>query len=322
MVNRSRSVSDRTFPWFQSGFDLEGIVGFLAAWLLGILLGMLWGPLFWLAFIPGLVLLFATRTAERVTPEDPSLIVTPCDGVVVSIDETTAPAELRMTGPVRRIRISSSPFSSNNIHAPVAGTVDHIVQEEGAAEAFAAMKPDSSGLQALLAVIDGEAGQVGLRIATGGLGPRLETRTDAGDRVIAGKTIGTRRLGGWCDVYLPVQGRVMVEPGRTLIGGESVLVALGDIAPSTYTAPEPARETVDPTPETVPPELAEDIEEEVAAPEGPPTPDTVPPEVAEDVEDDLDPDDPRRNDPAEMFARLRRKASEMSDDPDDTDKKS
>ena len=32
--------------------------------------------------------------------------------------------------------------------------------------------------------------------------------------------------------------------------------------------------------------------------------------------DDLDPDDPRRNDPAEMFARLRRKASSLSDDPD------
>ena len=32
--------------------------------------------------------------------------------------------------------------------------------------------------------------------------------------------------------------------------------------------------------------------------------------------DELDPDDPRRNDPAEMFARLRRKASGLSDDPD------
>ena len=74
MAKKSKSVADRTFPWFQSGFDLEGIVGFLAAWLLGILLGMLWGPLFWLAFIPGLVLLFATRTAERVSPDEPGLI--------------------------------------------------------------------------------------------------------------------------------------------------------------------------------------------------------------------------------------------------------
>ena len=74
MAKKSKSVADRTFPWFQSGFDLEGIVGFLAAWLLGILLGMLWGPLFWLAFIPGLVLLFATRTAERVSPRSNSSI--------------------------------------------------------------------------------------------------------------------------------------------------------------------------------------------------------------------------------------------------------
>ncbi|MEQ8559476.1 MAG: hypothetical protein RIB03_14250 [Henriciella sp.] len=324
MANRSRPVSDRTFPWFQSGFDLEGIVGFLAAWLLGILLGMLWGPLFWLAFIPGIVLLFATRTAERVTPENSSLIVTPCDGVVVSVEEADAPDELRMPGPVQRIRISSSPFSSNNIHSPIAGTVDHLVREEGAAEAFAAMKPDNASLEQLFFAINGEPVQVGLRIATGGLGPRLETRTDAGDRVVAGKTIATRRLGGWCDVYLPLEGRVMVEPGRTLIGGETTLLALGDLVDSSFETPEPAFEAEDPTPETVPPEVAEDVEEDVAEDEAPPTPETTPPEVAEEVEDDidsedLDPDDPRRSDPAEMFARLRRQANKIHGE-DDTSK--
>lgn len=354
MANRSKSVADRTFPWFQSGFDLEGIVGFLAAWLLGILLGMLWGPLFWLAFIPGLVLLFATRTADRVTPEDPGRVFAPCDGLVVSIDDVEAPADLPLHGITRRIRISSSPFSSNNIHAPVAGTVDSVVREEGAAEAFAAMKADSAGLEVLYFAIGGEAGTIGLRVATGGLGPRLETRTDTGDRVVAGKTIGTRRLGGWCDVYMPVTGKVLVEPGRTLIGGETTLVEFdGDVA--SYVAPAPTYEDEAPIPDTVPPEVADDAEEDEPAMRRstsvPPIPEVMPPEAAEEAEDevdeagepetittgeaitdaeivetgddeddpdnaDLDPDDPRRNDPAEMFARLRRKASRFSDDSD------
>ena len=298
MAKRTRNVSDRTFPWFQSGFDLEGIVGFLAAFLLAILLGMLWWLLFWIAIIPGIFLLFATRTAERVTPEDKSLLITPCDGVVVSIEETDAPEELRMPGMVRRVRISSSPFSSNNIHAPVEGTIDHLVREEGAAESFAAMRPEKNGLEVLYITIAGEVGPVGLRVATGGLGPRLETRADAGDRVIAGKTIGTRRLGGWCDVYLPMEGSVLVEPGRTLIGGETALIRLGDNVSAAFETPEPIHETEDPTPDTVPPAVAEAIDED-----GEP--------------DDLDPDDPRRNDPAEMFARRRRKAGGLPDDGED-----
>ena len=40
--------SRKSFPWLRSGFDLEGYVGALAAWLVGILMGILWGPLFWL----------------------------------------------------------------------------------------------------------------------------------------------------------------------------------------------------------------------------------------------------------------------------------
>ena len=326
MANRSRTVEDRTFPWFQSGFDLEGIVGFLAAWLLGILLGMLWGPLFWLAFIPGLVLLFATRTADRVTPADPGLIVTPCDGVVVSIEQADPPEDLRMPGPVRRVRISSSPFSSNNIHAPAAGVIEHLVREEGAAEIFAAMRPDSAGLEVLYVTISADSGPVGLRVATGGLGPRLETRADAGDRVTAGKTIGTRRLGGWCEVFLPLAGKVLIEPGRTLIGGETPLIDLGSDAEADFTTPHPQDAQESPAPDTLPPEVAGEVLQEAADIEGSMPPvastdtgsaSTVPQEAEDSESDDLDPDDPRRNDPAEMFARLRRKASGMADGPEE-----
>ncbi|RIJ15499.1 hypothetical protein D1227_18555 [Henriciella mobilis] len=321
MAKKSKSVADRTFPWFQSGFDLEGIVGFLAAWLLGILLGMLWGPLFWLAFIPGLVLLFATRTAERVSPDEPGLVIAPCDGVVVSIEEADPPEELRMSEPAMRVRISSSPFSSNNIHAPVEGTIDHLVREEGAAEAFAAMQPDSAGLEVLYFAIEGDSVPVGLRVATGGLGPRLETRADAGDRVTAGKTIGTRRLGGWCDVFVPLEGKILVEPGRTLIGGETALIDLTGVTADGFRPPAPEYEDEEPVADTLPPEVAEafkgDEDKDDAEPGGSETEAEATGEADDETgTDDLDPDDPRRNDPAEMFARLRRKASSLSDDPD------
>ncbi|WP_300378713.1 phosphatidylserine decarboxylase [Henriciella sp.] len=293
MANRNNTLSDRSFPWWHGGFDLEGIIAFLAGGLIGVLLGMLWEPLFLLGFLPGLALLFATRTAERVPPEDASLILAPCDGIVVSIEEADPPESLRMPAGCMRVRISSSPFAITNIHAPIAGTIDHLSQDEGEARQFAATYPNDEGLKRLYFTIGGDDVQAGISLAAGGLGPTLETRSDAGDRVSSGKTIAKRRAGGWCDVFIPEEIAILVEPGQTLIGGETRLADMsgqvsGGLRPSA----------------------------DVAAGDPPPTPETVPPEV---TGDEQQPDEEQRSDdPAEMFARLRREAGLANrSDPDD-----
>jgi phosphatidylserine decarboxylase len=346
MTDETTSISRKTFPWFRSGFDLEGIVGFLAAWLLAVLLGMVWEPLFWLAFIPGVFILFATRTAERVTAQTEEHLVAPCDGVVVSVEDVDAPEALRLTGPTIRIRISSSPFSANNVHAPVAGAIERIERIEGEPKAVAAMRPDLPGLEHLFASFSGQGARVGLDMAVGGLGPRLNVKTDAGDRVRKGKTFATRRLGGWCDVYIDKElaGGAIVQPGRALIGGETVLWDTHMNASSMVSRSMPERqseETADEagkpplvSPETLPPQMANDghvtpqpepaadstMEEQGVTPDvtpanvsetaeaqaapapdnrdAPASPDTVPPEVADDAEpkvegkvDELQPED-------------------------------
>jgi phosphatidylserine decarboxylase len=263
MAGSRKSLAHKTFPWRQSGFDLEGVVGFLLGWLLALLLGTIWSPLFWLAFVPGVMFLFATRTAERVTPNAPDMIVAPCDGLVVSIEEVDPPEEIKFTEFSHRIRISTSPFAANNIHAPVGCLIDSIVEKEGEAKAAAALNPDDADLSQLFMTFAGAHGRVGIKVITGGLGPRLDIKSDAGDRVTAGKTIAIRRLGGWCDVFVPsdVAGKVLVEPGRTLIGGETFLWSAGRSTSAGVTArdeiadDEPA--AVSPAPEVVPAEVVE-----------------------------------------------------------------
>lgn len=321
MADRDTSLSHKTFPWFRSGFDLEGVVGFLAAWLLGVLLAMIWEPLFWLAFIPGVIILFATRTAERVTPQSEDHLVSPCDGVVVSVVETDAPASLRMAGPAIRIRISTSPLSPNNIHAPIAGAIDRIDRIEGEPKAVVAMKAEGEGLERLSMVFSSDVMRAGFVVATGGLGPRLEVKSDAGDRVLKGKTVATRRLGGWCDIYVPARspGAPVVEPGRTLVGGETILWDLHmsstegqytptDEAAAPTTAPPPvssgsqaaaamsaAPAAAAVTPDPMPPEVVSGEAEDDAGDENAyvgtaepiepqPTPEVVPPVVEEEVE--------------------------------------
>ena len=295
-----KDFSRESFPWLRGGFDLEGYVGAVAALLVGILLGYVVGLLFWIGFIAAVIILFATRTAERTAPEAEGLIVAPTDGIVVSVSGATPPDELRLDGTEwTRVRVSIGPTMTNGIHAPMDGAIDHIIRETGDPAAFAAMKPDRPGLAvAYVSLQSGDRG-VGMRFATGGLGPRLEVVSEAGDAVRLGRNIGTLRLGGWCDFYLPARVKVLPTPGQTLVGSETILGRFGGDAVQTTrpeideTSPEPDQDK----PIEVEPVLDEEAELTLEALEGEP-------EASKGEDEDV----------SEMFARLRKEAKKIQDD--------
>lgn len=301
-----RDFSRESFPWLRSGFDLEGYVGALAAWLVAILLGIFWAPLFWIGFIAAIVILFATRTAQRVPPEAEGLIVAPTDGIVVSVSGAAPPDELRLEGADwTRIRISVGPTKTNGICAPMDGGIDHIIRETGDPAAFYAMKPDRPGLAVAYVSLDSGERAVGMRFATGGLGPRLEIDAEAGDAVRLGRNIGTLRLGGWCDLYVPASIEIVPTPGQTLTGSETVL--------GRFTSKESAREPLASSEMTDLPVEEEEVDAPVEA------------ELVIDEEAELtlealtseDPpaeaDDADEDDVSEMFARLRKEAQKNQD---------
>lgn len=228
-MSDNRDFSLKRFPWLRSGFDLEGYVGALAAWLVGLLLGALWDPLFWIGFVGAVVILFATRTAERTPPVGTDLLVTPIDGIVVDIARAAPPAELRLRdGDWTRVRVSVGPTKTNGVYAPIDGEIDHIILESGDPAAFAAMSVDRPGLAVAYVSLESGSRATGMRLATGGLGPRLEVRSEAGDAVRLGRNIGTMRLGGWCEIYVQGDADIGVIEGQTLIGSETVLARFGD----------------------------------------------------------------------------------------------
>ena len=94
MTDPKTDLSAERMPWLRSGFDLEGYVGAIAAWLVGILLGFIWSPLFWIGFAGAVVILLATRTAERTPPVNAGVLVAPTDGLVVSVGGAAPPDEL------------------------------------------------------------------------------------------------------------------------------------------------------------------------------------------------------------------------------------
>lgn len=225
MKDFPEDIDRKRFPWALARFDIAGLVGAIAAFIIGALLGLFWSPLFLLGLAGAAVILLASRHADRTPPPEPDAIVSPVDGVLVSISDMVAPAELRMDArELVCLRIASSPASSNTVHAPMAGEIVSLIEEAGDNAVRTASDPDAAGLATAYVTIRSGDSQVGLRIATGGLGPRLEMQREPGDPVRIGRVIGLRRLGGWCDVWLDAELPLAVWPGMSLKAAETRLV--------------------------------------------------------------------------------------------------
>ena len=291
--------------WARTGFDLEGIVGALAAWLVGLLLGWLWGPLFWIGAAAAIIILLATRKQTRKPPEAANLVVAPCDGVVHSIARALPPTELRLgAGERTRVRIASSPAATNPVHAPITGEIASVVMEEPNPSVITANHPDLPGLAVAHIALESLGDTLGCTVATGGFGPRLEMFSEPGDPVRAGRVIAKRRLGGWCDVYLAADARLLVSEGQTLIGSETVLCRLKreeKEAPAKEEITEAVAEIM-PSHEGVPEEAIEDIAEETV-------PDTEPELTSESEDEDIVTDSEEPDEAAaKLFEKLKKEA--------------
>lgn len=277
-------LENRHLAWFTLGLDIEALAAAAGALLIGILLGLLWSPLFWLGFIGMVVCLLAGRWSSRTAPDMPTAIVSPCDGRVVSISRADPPSELRIgQEDMMRVRIASAPTSTNKLYAPIASSVESVVLETGEQTAFFAMRPHEEGLSQAYVSFDSQGQEVGVHLSQGGFGPRLDLDVEDGDIVRLGRRFGTRRLGGWCDLYIPRKAGMLVWQGQTLTGGETVIARLKS--------------------EDDPVLFDEEVDATIAQRESYIEDTDYKPEALEDVAKDSDAD--AGEDPTDVFAKLR-----------------
>lgn len=201
---------------------------FIAAFFAGaVILGFLWGPLFWVGLAATLWCAYFFRDPERTAPDDPDLVLSPADGVVSAVRPRVPPTELGLgSAPLPCVSVFLNVFDVHVNRTPVAGTVAHRAYHAGRFLNAAADKASEENERQSFRIRTASGVELGLIQIAGLVARRIVGFVDTGAALHAGQRIGLIRFGSRCDVYLPPGVTPLAIEGQRAIAGETVIACL------------------------------------------------------------------------------------------------
>ncbi|WP_146752544.1 phosphatidylserine decarboxylase, partial [Brucella suis] len=121
------TIRNTFVPIHREGYPF--IAGFFVV---SLILGWLWDPLFWIGMVLTVWCIYFYRDPERVTPMDDDLVISPADGKVSFVGLAVPPAELDLGyEPMTRVSVFMNVFSVHINRSPVRGKIDKVVHRPG-----------------------------------------------------------------------------------------------------------------------------------------------------------------------------------------------
>ncbi len=202
----------------------DGFKFVLAAAVATVLLLVLWRPAGWVGLIATLWLIYFFRDPWRVTPLRDGVLVSPADGIVISVVQAPPPPELGMgDGPVARIGIFLNLFDVHVTRTPIGGRVVALRYTKGR---FLDASGEDSSLhneRMAIRVAPTEGPEIVFVQVAGLVARRIVCDLREGQRIAAGQRVGIIRFGSRVDVYCPPPYVTLVVAGQRMVGGETVV---------------------------------------------------------------------------------------------------
>lgn len=176
------------------------------------ILGLLWFWVFWFFRIP-----------ERVAIMDENLVISPCDGKVVVIEETEEPEYFKD----RRIQVSifMSPLNVHVNRYPVSGIVSYVKYHKG--KYLVAWHPKSSTEnERSTIVVKGNKAEVLIRQIAGAVARRIITYAKAQDTAVQNAELGFIKFGSRVDLFLPLGTKINAKIGDVVQNQVSVIATI------------------------------------------------------------------------------------------------
>lgn len=184
----------------------------------------------WL-LVPGLILtawcVYFFRDPDRVTPVRTGLVISPADGVVVSVGPAPWPKELDMgDGEVQRVCIFMNVFDVHVNRTPVDGRVVKLAYVPGAFVNASLDKASEKNERQLVAMESRDGKPLAFVQIAGLVARRIICKISEGQTLLAGERMGMIRFGSRVDVYLPPEVAPQVALGQRCVAGETVIADL------------------------------------------------------------------------------------------------
>ncbi|ATP12128.1 phosphatidylserine decarboxylase proenzyme [Bartonella henselae] len=211
----------------------EGYPFIIAFFVISLILGWVWSPLFWCGLVLTVWCIYFFRDPERVIPLNPNWIISPADGRISFVGPCIPPEELGL-GNAEMIRISvfMDIFSCHINRVPISGKVESIIYHPGQF-ANAELDKASQFNERNGVVIDSKHGKIGVVQIAGAIARRIVCWSQEDDSVVTGQRFGLIRFGSRLDIYIPNEVKLRVTVGQTSIAGETVLGSFDDKSATT-----------------------------------------------------------------------------------------
>ena len=191
-----------------------------------------WQPLGWLGVIATAWCVYFFRDPPRVTPVRAGLVVSPADGLVVSVGPVPPPRELDMgDAPMTRIGIFLNVFDVHINRIPMAGLVERTHYHKGRFVNASLDKASDVNERMAIRLKTGLGPDIAVVQIAGLVARRIVCQIVAGQPVEAGQRFGLIRFGSRTDLYVPPEWAVQVVEGQKVIGAETVLADANSTEP-------------------------------------------------------------------------------------------
>ena len=202
----------------------DGLKFVIGGVLATIVLFLLWRPAGWVALIATLWIAYFFRDPWRVTPSRAGLLVSPADGIVVSVAPAMPPAELALgESAIPRIGIFLNLFDVHVARAPIGGRVAATRYTQGRFVNAGLDKASEHNERMAVRMAPGDGPEIIFVLVAGLVARRIVCDLRQGQQVATGQRIGMIRFGSRVDIYCPPPYVPLVVVGQRMIGGETVL---------------------------------------------------------------------------------------------------
>jgi phosphatidylserine decarboxylase len=188
---------------------------------------LLGGAIGWIGLAATAWIAYFLRDPWRVTPERRGLVVSPADGVVLSVGPARPPPELEMgADTVARIGIFLNIFDVHVTRAPIGGKVTALRYTRGRFLNASLDKASEHNERMAIRITPPAGPDVAFVQIAGLVARRIVCDLRVGQEVVAGQRVGLIRFGSRVDVYCPPAYVPLVVAGQRMVGGETVLADL------------------------------------------------------------------------------------------------